>query len=268
MRNMTKDVYIDGCIVIATPNFKYFGREALGGIPEGALVIKPNKEINGLPCLWVDDDNPVSSFPVYHGTQGFSALGFSAYYLNGDYKDAYAYYKEKIAEIELFAGEIKQLNINAQEYLYKLLYLNVVTILDAFLCQTLVAGIMSSEESFIHFYDVKWKKNKCNNSTGKYQSMDIFDKGKEEKKIILTLLKKSFASIEVIKDYFNIIYGIEMAFNPEIKEIILMRHRIVHRNARKPQGDYYSFTKEILEEEIKIVNDFVDNILEKVAKTI
>lgn len=64
---MAKKFYVDGGILVDTPYFKC--RDAECGYkeqPEGTEVMPTNHEIDGNPCLLIDDDYPQSMFNEYY----------------------------------------------------------------------------------------------------------------------------------------------------------------------------------------------------------
>ena len=149
---MGKKVYVDGSILIKTTDFKYEGAGALSDIPEGAETIEPNELIDGSPYLVIDDKRPQSMFNEYYTKGDFTTLFCWSYYLNSNYQIAYDNFIKRKNEIECLLESVNKLAPLQQELTYKLLLLNVVTLFDAFVCETIVSKITSSKECFDNYY--------------------------------------------------------------------------------------------------------------------
>lgn len=113
--NMAKKVYVNGTIVIKSSDFKYEGAGALFDIPEGAETIETNEEIDGTPCLVIDDERPQSMFNEYYATGGFSAFSCWSYYLNSNYQIAYENYRNRKNEIKILLESVSHFELRQQQ---------------------------------------------------------------------------------------------------------------------------------------------------------
>lgn len=260
---MAKDIYIDGTLLIAHPDFKFqTGTEALCSIPEGAEVWELNDLDRGL--FVIDENHPVSIFNTYHATKGVTSLSLGSYYLNSHFIKAFQTYKQQYREIKNNLEEVKLMNNKTvQNSLFKLIYLHMITILDAFICETLISKITSSEDCFDKF--CKWYINELPQKAS-CRLLEL-DKGHFEQQIIKDIMKTSFADWSKIKCYFYHVYGIgnmhKLCDVSKMKNYFKMRHRIVHRNAREKTGEFHVFTEKEVKTIMNDINTFVLNIFKK-----
>ena len=260
---MGKKIYVNGSIVIKTPDFKYEGAGALYNIPEGAETIETNDIVEGKPCLVIDDERPLSIFNEYYATGFFSTLFCWSYYLNSDYHKAYEYYLDRKVDIEDILDGISVLSSKQQETTIKLLVMNVVTLFDAFVCETIVSKITSTKESFDSFYTKFY--NDLSNSNKIH--FDNLSRGQLEQEIISHLLERtSYANVKTVNQVYKGVYGldIEVCKGCNLQDWFTLRHRIVHRNARKKDGSLYVFT----EETVKTALTDIDNAVKKIMQTL
>ena len=252
-------IYVDGTIVIKTSDFKYEGGGALFGIPEGAETIETNEEINGIPCLVIDDKRPLSMFNEYYATGGFSTLYCWSYYLNSNCHRAYENYQDNKKEIEKLLENVFTLNSHQQEFIYKLLLQNVVTIFDAFVCETVVSKITSSKECFDSFYEKFYKDLTNNNKT----HFDKLNRGELEYEIVQNQLRKSYANIERVNDTYKKIWGFDFDIceGHDIQEWFDWRHRIVHRNGREKDGTHHQFCLADVKKALVDIDSAVQHIM-------
>lgn len=252
-------IYVDGSILIKTSDFKYQGAECLFDIPEGAETIEPNDVIDGVPFLVIDDERPQSMFNEYYAKGGFTSLYGWSYYLNSNSQKAYDNYKDRKDEIEYLLEGINKLDPRQQELTYKLLLLNVVTLFDAFVCETIVSKITSSKECFDafyeRFYDDLTKQRK--------RHFDKLSRGELEREVVMSQLGKSYASVErvnqIYKNGWKITFDICEGYN--LQDWFDWRHRIVHRNGREKDGSYHQFCLDDVRSALVDIDDAVKHIM-------
>lgn len=261
---MAKKVYVNGSILVKTSDFKYEGAGALYDIPEGAETIEPNEVIDGIPFLVIDDERPQSMFNEYYAKGGFSTLYCWSYYLNSNCQMAYDNYKNRKEEIECLLEGTKQLDLRQQELTYKLLLQNVVTLFDAFVCETVVSKITSTKECF----DVFYEKFYGDLTSNKKSHFDKLSRGKLEREVLMSLLLKSFANVErvnsIYKKVWNLDFNICEGYN--LKDWFDWRHRVVHRNGREKDGTYHQFNYNDVRMVMQDIDMAVNHIMAIISK--
>lgn len=257
---MGNKVYVDGTIVVESMDFKYQGAGCLCTIPEGAEVIEPNEFKDGHRWLIIDDKRPQSIFREYYATGGFTQLYKWAYYLNSDYQKAYNNYVEKRDELKNVLNDLKDFKSNIKPTLYKLLLLNVVTLFDAFVCETIVSKVTSSEDCFIGYSNQLPPTIK--------RRLKGYGQGKREQIVIKSILKQSYADKDEVDKVFEKVYGFEKVTKYSgIKKWLDWRHRIVHRNAREKDGTFHVFTEQDVRDALNDVDKLVTKIVNKISAT-
>ena len=262
--NMAKKVYVDGSIIIKTSDFKYEGGGALFDIPDGAETIEPNDVIDGMPVLVIDEKRPQSMFNEYYAKGGFTTLYCWSYYLNSNYQIAYDNYKDRKDEIECLLEGANRLTPRQQELTYKLLLLNVVTLFDAFVCETIVSKITSSKECFDDYY-TKFYNSLTKN--GK-QHFNKLDRGKLEQEVVSSILGRSYANVDRVNQIYNSVYGFEIGLcrDSDIDQLFQWRHRIVHRNGREKDGSFHQFVEKDVRKAITIVTIEIETIMSQIKR--
>jgi len=261
---MAKKVYVNGSILIKTSDFKYEGAGALFDIPEGAETIEPNDMIDGIPFLIIDDKRPQSMFNEYYAKGGFTTLNSWSYYLNSNSQKAYDNYKDRKDEIECLLEGVNQLDTRQQELTYKLLLLNVVTLFDAFVCETIVSKITSSKECFDAFYD-KYYDSLTNNMK---KHFDRLSRGELECEIVKKQLKVSYADVKSVNKIYRKVWGFDYDIfkDNNLQDWFDWRHRIVHRNGREKDGTFHQFCFDDVKKALVDIDTAVNHIMFIISK--
>lgn len=261
---MGKKVYVDGSILIKTTDFKYEGAGALFDIPEGAETHRPNEVIDGVPFLVIDDKRPQSMFNDYYAKGGFTSLYSWSYYLNSNYHIAYDNFINRKNEIECLLEGVNKMSPLQQELTYKLLLLNVVTLFDAFVCETIVSKITSSKECFDNYY-AKFYDNLTHR---KKQHFNKLDRGKLEQEVVNSILERSYANVDRINQIYSSVYGFEIGLcrDSDIDQLFQWRHRIVHRNGREKDGSFHQFVEKDVRKAITVISQVVEIIMSRIKK--
>lgn len=261
---MAKKVYVNGSILIKTSDFKYEGAGALYGIPDGAETIETNDVIDGLPFLVIDDERPQSMFNEYYAKGVFTTLYSWSYYLNSNCQKAYDNFIERKSEIACLLEGSNKLSFQQQELTYKLLLLNVVTLFDAFVCETVVSKITSSKEYFDAFYE-KFYDDLTDN---KKRHFDKLGRGELEREVLMSQLMKSFANVERVNHIYKIVWNLDfdICVDNNLQDWFDWRHRIVHRNGREKDGTYHQFSHDDVKKALEDIDAVVNHIMTIISK--
>lgn len=261
---MAKKVYVEGSILIKTSDFKYEGGGALFDIPKGAEIIEPNEVINGVPFLVIDDKRPQSMFNEYYATGDFSTLYCWSYYLNSNCQRAYENYIDRKDEIECLLEGTNILTPRQQELTYKLLLLNVVTLFDAFVCETIVSKIISSKECFDNYYTKFYEDL----TKSKKQHFSKLGRGNLEQEVVSFILERSYANVDRVNQIYSSVYGFNIGLcrDSDIDLLFQWRHRIVHRNGREKDGSFHQFVEKDVRKAITVTTQVVETIMAHIRK--
>ena len=261
---MAKKIYVDGSILIKTSDFKYEGAGALFDIPKDAETIEPNEVIDGVPFLVIDDKRPLSIFNEYYAKGSFSSLYCVSYYLNSNYQIAYDNYEHRKNEIECMLEGVNKLAPLQQELTYKLLLLNVVTLFDAFVCETIVSRITSSKECFDNYYA------KFYNSLTEdlQQHFNKLERGKLEQEVVSYILERSYTNVKSINQIYSSVYGFNIGLcrGCDIDLLFQWRHRIVHRNGREKDGTFHQFVEKDVRNAITVTTLIIEAIMSHIKR--
>ncbi|MCH5309642.1 MAG: hypothetical protein J1E58_07240 [Prevotella sp.] len=259
---MGKKIYVDGGILI---NTRYFTCTNGGALyeekPEGVELLEPKDFFEGSKCLIIDDEHPQSIFNEYYARTFFSSLYEGAGLLTMTYSDCLVEYKDNVDCLKLLLTHTCDKNSSIDNALFKMAYVNAVTLLDSFICSIVLSHIVHNELYFIEYY----KKFIPNNIQVKLQYHLINeDKGKWEQEVIKEILKTSFSNFDRIKEVFKTI-GLKLPHNNDldnrIKEHFFNRHLLVHRNGKMRDGKKLKLNKDIIFTVIRDLNSFVNQIM-------
>ena len=157
---MGKVNYVNGTILIRTRDFKYHvDDKCLCQIPDGANVLEPNDLVEGTPCFVIDDINTFSIFDTFNASGGYTSLISGSYYFNSSPQEVYNNYLFQKSELVNFINSINDDCKVNKSYAYKLIFMNIMTLLDSFICELYISKLTSNENLFKSQLDYV-KKNK------------------------------------------------------------------------------------------------------------
>jgi len=255
---MGKMYYVNGNILIRTRDFKYHVEDGcLYQIPDNANVLEPNENVDGSPCFVLDDKNSFSIFDTFRASGGFSSDTSGSYYYNSSYQEVYENYISQRKELADFIDIISDnCNFN-KSYAYKLIFMNIMTLFDAFVCELYISKLTSDEDLFGKEL-ASFKKNKS-----KYKDYMEEYGPNEERAFVYYKREQSYINYKKINKIIK-----EISCCPEnlisedsaINCWIKLRHDVAHNNAREEDGEFHCFTKE----EILNALDGVDFLIGKI----
>lgn len=242
---MARNIYVDGGMLILTPFFTSTKIVAgCGSQPDGTEMLIPKSQVNGFPCLIVDDEHPQSLFDAFYVRDFVSSGTIGTPYYIQSYKDIYEQFQQQISEIEtLIENGIG--GASTVSLLNKLCYVNLLSILDSFICSCVVSCVTHDEAAFMHYYS---KKVDVKRQAKLSMLLINREYGKWEKDIIKEdILGKSFLNQERVSDTFQLFNWKRPNINsPVMNEAIKNRHILVHRNGRRMDGSVIVVTSEMV----------------------
>ncbi|MBD5256664.1 MAG: hypothetical protein HDS50_03405 [Bacteroides sp.] len=264
---MNTKVYVNGCILIKTPFFKY----SAGGCyyeypPDGADIINPDSVVDGHKCLVITEDKAPSFFKEYYAREEFTTYSDWAPFFDLTIDKCFSSFEEKLSEVvELLKNN--DVHVPTRQNLYRLALLSAVAALDTLISDLILFISTKDRSCFLKIIGhLGLNSKKC------FQLMTRINKmwcdnaiDSAEQNVISLILRKSYSSIEDIKDILKDIYGISVSSSEDLKEIIEMRHLIAHRNGRRKDGTNIDLTKDALIAKIGVIRDFSEQLKQKLV---
>lgn len=157
---------------------------------------------------------------------------------------------------------IKDLSPEHQNKLCMLLYANVITKMETFLCDTLKQYVMSDKEQkkrFVSTYEpLKKGKLTYGEIYEKYDSLDDIIKEK--------LAEIIYHRMEQVSEIYKNVIDIDINPSEKIYRAIQNRHNIVHRNGKDKEGNLLNISKEEVKELSEYMVDYINDIKEKIEQ--
>lgn len=157
---------------------------------------------------------------------------------------------------------IKDLSPEHQNKLCMLLYANVITKMETFLCDTLAQYVMSDKKykkRFVSTYEpLKNGKLTYSEIYEKYDSLDDIIKEK--------LAEIIYHRMEQVSNIYKNVIGIDINPSGKIYRAIQNRHNIVHRNGKDKEGNLLNISKEEVKELSEYMVDYINDIKEKIEQ--
>lgn len=257
---MGRRLYVDGNIVIMTPYFICPDMGAGFGIPKDAEVIKTNDIIEGSPCLVIDEDRPQSLFNEYYATGEVASGYISVSYLHNTYTDCFDEFNIEITNVENALKDISHLSTSSLSIINKSLFINLITILDSFLCSIILVKLIEDEELFKTYYEKQLPQHVQRNLQV-YLLND--EKAKWEQKYIMEVLKGSYCNVNMIKDIFKL-FGWTIPCLHQLTQHFHCRHLLVHRNGQRRDGTYIKIDRSAIIELINDLKAFVNETMKSI----
>lgn len=181
-----------------------------------------------------------------------------------DNEDDYEEYKstffdEHVKDTIEVLDKIDVLDERSRKLLYRTLYANVISSMEAYLSDRLIQKVMSSEETkrkFVEgFKDYKDEKIVVSDVFKHLENLDS--------RIIKTLREIIYHNLPRVKNIYNSVLGINLGEKIVISDLmkcIGIRHDIVHRNGKDKEGNLQDISKEDVLELAEKVSKFIGSI--------
>lgn len=252
---MGKVYYVNGNILIRTREFKYHVEDGcLYQIPDNANVLEPNEIVDGSPCFVIDEKNSISIFDTFKASGGYTSLCSGSYYFNSSNQEVYENYLSQRNELLSFINTIGDDSKENKQFAYKLIFMNIMTLLDSFVCELYISGITSDEDLF------REEISSFITNKSKYEEYMEEDGPNEERAFIHYKRDQSYINYKKINKIIKKISCCSedmISKDSAINNWITLRHDVVHNNAREEDGEFHCFTKE----EILNALDCVDSLI-------
>ena len=150
------------------------------------------------------------------------------------------------SKIEELANEMADMNNDKKNYIYCLLFSNLITIIDAFVkiyTEPIILKDKCLIEKFSSVFGIKKK---------------IIEEKKQAIKDFYN--KKSFQSVCFQKKLFNDVFNVDIKIDERINHYVAIRDMIIHRNAINPEGFIYQIKRSLLLKALNVIEDYIQNI--------
>lgn len=165
---------------------------------------------------------------------------------------------------------IKMLNLlgleedeNLKKYIKYMLYSNVITTLETYLCDRFVFLVQSNNKhlrNFVQsFHGFKNQKFSINEIFIEYD--EIKNKSNNAMKDVL------YHDLPKVSGMYRDTFGIKFPEFSKVYKSINIRHDLVHRNGKTKEGDFHTIDKDLIIQVIENCMDFV-NLLEEELKQV
>lgn len=160
------------------------------------------------------------------------------------------------ADVIKVMEKIDSLDEDMKFYLYKLLYANLITSMEAYLSDTLIKYV-TEDDGYLRKFTETYRPFR--NQT--FTTDDIFNRMDHLKDIVKGELRElMYHNLPKIKQIFMDSMSVDIGVIKDLYKAVLIRHDIVHRNGKDKDGKEHVITKENVEQLCALVNDFIYNI--------
>ena len=175
-----------------------------------------------------------------------------------DYEEEYksAYFDEHVRETIDVLDKIEVLDEVSKKLLYRTLYANVISSMEAYLSDRLIQKVLSSEETKRHFVE-----NFKDFEDVKISLSDIYENIENiESRIKKSLREIIYHHLPRIRNIYKSTLNIDLGDISDLMKCVSIRHDIVHRNGKDKDGNLQVINKNDVEELATKVTEFIRNI--------
>ncbi len=162
-------------------------------------------------------------------------------------------FKDTHSDTEKALDAIEGLSQDIKDNFYRLLYANIISKLEVFLCDTIVSYVLSCEahkQTFVQKYKpLAEQKFPMKSIYAKYNSLDKIIKG--------ALTSIVYHDLDLVRKLYKNVADIDLAPTKEIEDAIDIRHDIVHRNGKDKDGNMLNICKNDVEQLSDHILDFI-----------
>lgn len=176
----------------------------------------------------------------------------------GDYEEEYQslFFDEHVKETIDVLDRIDVLDEVSRKLLYRTLYANVISSMEAYLSDRLIQKVLSSETTKRQFVErFKDFENHKISMSDIFKQMETLDSY-----IRKTLREIIYHNLPRIKNIYKTTFGIDFGDVSELMKSVAIRHDIVHRNGKDKNGVLCDISKEDVLRLAEQVSFFIANI--------
>lgn len=168
----------------------------------------------------------------------------------------YSIYTISINQVKETLEGIQEQKRSVKQLLYRLLYVNVIGSMEAYLSDTFIHAVLSSQEMKRKFTE-KFKDFR----EEKFSLSDLFKiMDKHDRHIYKKLRDIIYHQLPKVSSMYKDILGIDLGNIQEIMKAVVIRHDIVHRNGKDINGNLNEITETDILNLISKTESFIQNI--------
>lgn len=166
----------------------------------------------------------------------------------------YSYNKDTIfvdtlcsfSRIRTIIDEIEDMNNDNKSFIYCLLFLNIISIIDSFV-KIYTEPIILCNNALIEKFAVVFKMPKGNTEDKKNKIREFYE-------------KRSFQTVSNQRKLFEDVFNIDVTIDGKILNYVAIRDIIAHRNSITPAGYIHRIKKSQLLEALSVVETYIINL--------
>lgn len=170
--------------------------------------------------------------------------------------NTYKEFKESISKIQ----QLNAYNISdkkeLQQHINNMLYVNIITALETYLCDTFIEKATSSDNLFRKFVETFHEFHKK-----KFELNELFRVQDEIKdKASKAMRDVIYHNLPKVKGMYQDTFEIKFPEFSEISESVFKRHDLVHRNGKTKDGNIHQIKRTDIDTLCGMVDKFVDEL--------
>ena len=167
-----------------------------------------------------------------------------------------SFFDEHVVETIDVLDKIDALDEISRKLLYRTLYANVISSMEAYLSDRLIQKVLSSEDNkrlFVeNFKDFNDSKISISDIFKQMENLDSYIKK--------TLRDIIYHNLPRVKNIYKTTLSVDLCDVSELMKCISIRHDIVHRNGKDKNGNLRDISKDDVSILAQKVSDFIQNI--------
>lgn len=168
----------------------------------------------------------------------------------------YQLYQATHSEISETLEAIEPLPDDIKAHLYRLLYANIISKMEAFLSDTIIKQVLNSDENkkkYLQTYEpLAEQKFPMKAIFAKYDMLDSIIRG--------ALTSIVYHDLDLVGKIYKNTLGVQLSKVKEIDDAIQIRHHIVHRNGKDKDGNLVEISKESVQNLAETVSTFMFDV--------
>ena len=168
----------------------------------------------------------------------------------------YQLYQATHSEISETLEAIEPLPDDIKAHLYRLLYANIISKMEAFLSDTIIKQVLNSDENkkkFLQTYEpLAEQKFPMKAIFAKFDMLDSIIRG--------ALTSIVYHDLDLVGKIYKNTLGVQLPKVKEIDDAIQIRHHIVHRNGKDKDGNLVEISKESVQNLAETVSTFMFDV--------
>lgn len=208
--------------------------------------------------LIVTEDDDLEPYKIFCSSQDIIIYGnFISVMQRPD--DVIRIYNDEINNLQKLREE--KINSDLIPVLNRQIYIGVVGSMELFLCDFLFSMVLGSKDYYLRF---------CESSTKSFKLKEISTKSwRVLDGVIKAIIETNYHRIDDVKTIYKKILDLDFPPSEKLKNQILTRHGLVHRNGwPSKKSEYVQVTDKMIDELIFEVQKLIDYIIKMKEKEI